>query len=255
MACTQKKKSDSEQDVEADVEAAVLDNANEEPQSSASEDSQSSASPEPAVSNAQVINFFPDAYKTILNWNSIHFGQEERSIALVEEEAKYIELLEKNVLIGYNYPRFVPYDTLIGALEDSRAEDANLQRFFLLLRSFFGEMKEGTVDRNLARYVIEDEIAIISRQISYSREYGEYITGFRLGQLISGEQDRKYATVRVLAQYPNFESRVKLIVYFTHINGKWFINAIEGDMNELLSPYITKTRFEPSGTLGATQGF
>ena len=198
---------------------------------------------------------FPDKYTTILNWSTIRIGQEGADISIVEQEKEYISLLQKNVAIGYTYPFFIPYDTVSGSLENIKTQNDSTRKILNILKLFFNDITNNSIDANIGKYVLADEIPVIIRQVAFSQDYGQNITEYRVGNIATAQQDRLYTNVRVFAQFLDFKSRVELIMYFNFLNGNWFISAIEGDINELLVPYTTSIRFEPSGTTGISQGF
>ncbi len=250
-ACSQKKESENTGNVitEDDIQNGTTE-------ADATDTSNSDAGEKGENSTNTVEQGFPEDYETILNWSTIRVGQKGVDIREIsQQEEEYISLLQKNALVGYSSSFFVPYDTLSGILEDIRTNGGSTEDILGLIKSFFTDISNGSIDTNIGKYVLTEEIPVIIRQVAFSQDYGEYITGYRVGKLINAQQDRRYTNIRVIAQFPDFESRVELIVYFNFVNSNWFISAIEGDINELLVPYTTATRFEPSGTTGVTQGF
>ncbi len=250
-ACSQKEESENTGNVI--TEDGVQNGATE---ADATDTSNSDAGEGEENSTNTVEQGFPKDYETILNWATIRVGQKGVDMREVsQQEEEYISLLQKNALVGYTSSFFVPYDTLSGTLEDIRTNGGSTEDILVLIKSFFTDISNGNIDTNIGKYVLTEEIPVIIRQVAFSQDYGEYITGYRVGKLINAQQDRRYTNIRVIAQFPDFESRVELIIYFNFVNSSWFISAIEGDINELLVPYTTTKRFEPSGTTGVTQGF
>ncbi len=199
---------------------------------------------------------FPKEYGTSEQWKTVYFGQKEADVSLLRDSKEdFLELLQRNAELGHSRPSFFPSDVLVGSLENPNETDSRVQDIIKLLDAFFADIKSGEIEDTLAKYVSSDEVVVISRQISYSQNYGKYISSYRLGKLVLIDSDRESAQVRVLAQHPTFEARVKVRMYFQQIDGEWYIAVIEGDFNELVEPYKVETVFEPSGILGISQGF
>ncbi len=199
---------------------------------------------------------FPKEYGATEQWKTVRLGQKQANVSLLRDSKEdFLDLLQRNAELGYNRPSFLPSDIIVGSLENRNQTDSRVQDIIKLLDAFFADIKSGEIEDTLAKYVSSDEVVVVSRQISYSQNYGKYISSYRLGKLVLIDSDRESAQVRVLARYPTFDARVKVRIYFQRIDGEWYIAVIEGDFNELVEPYKVETVFEPSGILGISQGF
>ncbi len=208
------------------------------------------------VSKKKSLEAFPSSFSDILNWGAVRFSQKNSTIknVLAENTGEYnIQALSQSVQTKKNRA----FDVAIGDLQDLYTQDGVNKKILETIQSFMRDFQSGVIDTTLQKYVVADVVEIISRKIARNREYVRFITEYRIGKIEHGDENERYAKIRIFAQSKQFLSQIVLLMYFEkkENSDEWSIIAIEGEFNDLLEPYLSQGIFLPSGTLGLTQNF
>lgn len=192
----------------------------------------------------------PAGYGQSVSWNTVQLAQQNFTVQVLSQDDAQARVLQRAA--GAN--TFMPYDTVIGRLED-RADSSGIMRAVVLrTEAFFKDVSNGSITERLSSHVTAEMIPYMRRLVQSANLDNVTIEDVRTGFVTSASGGERTAAVRVLGRHDGARTQAALRLYFWLEEGEWKISAMEGNLGQLLEPYEMPERFTPVATLGITQG-